>query len=114
MLRELGEIKPVFLRDLRRFAPAQFEWLEEFRRRNVPRIWKRLLEEGVADGAVKPGTDTNFVSQFLLVSLQSLLHPDHLEHLGMGPADVGARVIDLLFVGLLTPAGLNEYENNKS
>jgi hypothetical protein len=50
----------------------------------------------------------------MLVSLQSLLHPDNLERLGLSPADVGARVIDLLFVGLLTSAGLNEYENTKS
>jgi len=114
MLRELGEITPQFLRDLRRLTPGIYARLEELRSKNLPRLWRRLLEEGIVAGAVRPEVNVSFAAQFFMLSVQAMLLPENLDHLQLSPSDVVANLFDLSFGGLLTPAGLKDYEKNRS
>ena len=43
-------MSPVFLEDIRRYAPDCFHLVEEFRGRAIPHYFGRLFEEGILPG----------------------------------------------------------------
>src|SRR6185436_20500965 len=80
------------------------------RRRNIPPVFGRLLAEGQRQGMVRLDVDPGFAAEFLLQAMQGLLQPSSLEHLWLGPQEVFERSMNLVFGGLLTAAGRNDYE----
>ena len=50
---KLADVSPVFLEDIRRYAPECFQVVEEFRARAIPRYFGRLFEEGIRTGHVR-------------------------------------------------------------
>jgi AcrR family transcriptional regulator len=109
VLTQVSEISAIFLHDLRRFHPAAYARLEEFRARVAPGIWERLLRLGMEAGAVRGDVDPVFIGRLIPVVMQSLLHPDTLERLALQPHEMAQRFFHLLFCGVLTPEGLAEH-----
>lgn len=110
-LGHLAEISPVFLRDLERQLPAVYARIEAVRRDVLPKVWGRLLAEGVAAGLVRRELEPAFVSEFALLAVQGLLRPEALERHALRPPEVLDRVLSIIFAGILTPAGRKTYEN---
>lgn len=103
---------PHFLRDLQRSAPQIYRQIEEFRHKNIPIIFGRLVRQGQAAGMVRPEVDPDFAIEFWRPAVQSLLHPETLDRLNLTPDQVFDRAIDLFFGGMLTPAGRKDYEKH--
>jgi len=110
---QLGEINAVFLRDLRRFVPAVYARVEEMRAQTIPRVWERLLREGMEAGAVRADLDVRFTARMIQVLMQHLMQPENLERLGVQPPEMMARFFNLIFTGMLTRAGLHDYEKHR-
>ena len=113
LVTEISEINSIFLHDLRRFAPATYERLERVRAGIVPKVWERLLTEGIAAGEVRADIDIPFTARTVLVSLQAVLLPEHLEQFHIQPHEAVARFLQIVFAGLLTPAGRAEHEKKR-
>lgn len=110
MVRRLGEMHPLLLRDLQRFAPELHQRLAETREKNVPHIFGRFIEEGQRTGMVRADLDRDFAVQFFLQAMQGLLQPAVMARLKLAPRDLLPRAIALFFAGLLTPAGRKAHE----
>jgi AcrR family transcriptional regulator len=110
MVERLSALHPRTLRDLQRHAPALYAKLDEMRRKNVPYIFGRLVEEGQAAGLVRTDLSSDFAIEFFLQGVQGTLQSPALDRLRFAPRDVIPRAIDLFFGGLLTPAGRKQYE----
>lgn len=107
---QLAEISPVFLRDLERQLPAVFARVEAVRREVLPKVWRRLLDDGRRAGLVRRELEAAFVSEMVLLAVQGLLHPAALDRHGLPPREVVNRVLSIIFTGILTPAGRKAYE----
>lgn len=112
MHQRLSLFTPHVMRDLQRFAPRLHEFTFEMRRRNVPYIFGRLLEQGQLTGKVRPELDAPFAAEFLLHAMQGIMHPATLEHLHLAPHQAFEKAMSLYFGGLLTPAGRKDYEKS--
>jgi AcrR family transcriptional regulator len=112
MHQRLSQLTPHVMRDLQRFAPRLHEFTFELRRRNVPYIFGRLLEQGQLTGKVRPELDAPFAAEFLLHAMQGIMHPATLEHLHLAPPQAFEKAMSLYFGGLLTPAGRKDYEKS--
>ena len=112
MVRRFTRMGPHVLRDLQRSAPHIYRKIEEFRHRNIPHIFGRMIRQGQAAGMVRADLDPKFAIEYWRPAIQSLMHPDTLERLKLTPDQVFARAINLFFGGLLTPAGRKDYEKN--
>jgi AcrR family transcriptional regulator len=110
MLERLARLTPHLLRDLQRCAPELHDLTFELRRRNLPHIFGRLLEQGQTNGKVRDGVDAQFAAEFLLHAMQGVMHPANLEHLRLRPHEAFEKAMNLYFGGLLTPAGRKDYE----
>jgi len=106
---QFSEVSAVFLHDLRRFHPAAYTRLEEYRAQVAPAIWERLLRLGMEAGAVRADVDPTFVGRLISVAAQALMHPDTLQRLGLQPHEMIERFFRLVFCGVLSPEGISEY-----
>ena len=110
MVERLSALHPRTLRDLQRHAPALYAKLDEMRRKNIPYVFGRLIEEGQAAGFVHTHLSSDFAIEFFLQGVQGTLQSPALDRLQLAPRDVVPRAIDLFFSGLLTTAGRKQYE----
>lgn len=112
MHQRLSQLTQHILRDLQRTAPSLHEYIYEMRRKNVPYIFGRLLEQGQLSGKVRPDLDAPFAAEFLLHAMQGIMSPASLEHLHLAPHQAFEKAMSLYFGGLLTPAGRKDYEKS--
>jgi AcrR family transcriptional regulator len=110
MFERLAKLNPRTPRELQRFAPHLHQLLVEIRQRNIPYVFGRFIEEGKLAGKVRDDVDAAFAVEFFLAAMQNLLQSGASERLKIAPHDLVPRAIDLLFDGLLTPAGRKEHE----
>jgi AcrR family transcriptional regulator len=110
MVQRLGTLEPRTIRDLQRYAPALHARVEEMRRKNIPYIFGRLIEEGQAEGFVRTDLSPAFAVEFFLHAMQGILQPLTLERLHEAPRDVLPHAIELFFGGLLTTTGRKQHE----
>jgi AcrR family transcriptional regulator len=110
LMERLAALSPATLRDLMRFAPHLHTRLEEVRRKTLPYVFGRFIEEGQLAGLVRNNIPVGFATEFLLQAVQGMMQPAVLERLRLAPREVIATAINLYFGGLLTPAGRKQYE----
>jgi AcrR family transcriptional regulator len=110
MVERLGKTNPRLLRDLQRFAPELYQKLAEMREKNIPYVFGRFIEEGQLAGMVRPDVRPDFAVAFFLSAMNGLAQPATMDRLGLAPRDIAPRAIELLFGGMLTPAGRQEHE----
>lgn len=111
MARRLGGIRPDALRDLNRCAPHLCRQLYRLRSKSIPHLFSSILRQGQAAGVVRRDLDRRFVVNFWCATMQGLLEPDRSESLRLTPRQVVGRALELLFAGVLTPAGRSQYAN---
>jgi len=110
MFERLARLNPRMPRELQRYAPSLHQLLVDIRQRNIPYVFGRFIEEGQLAGKVRANVDAAFAVEFFLAAMQNLLQSGATERLKLAPRDLIPRAIDLLFDGLLTPAGRKEHE----
>jgi AcrR family transcriptional regulator len=110
MVAQMGEVSPVFLRDLEQTMPSLFSHVQSVRRQILPQVWGRMLADGAAGGHVRAGVEAPLVSELVLIAVEGLLQPAVLDRLRLSPGEVIQRVLSIAFTGVLTPAGRKAYE----
>jgi AcrR family transcriptional regulator len=101
---------PAMLRELQRYAPKIHQKLDELRQKNIPYVFGRLFRDGIKEGAVRADLDPDFAAQFWLQAVRGLVHPDTLALTHLSTKQTLEKALDLFTGGLLTPAGLKDYE----
>jgi AcrR family transcriptional regulator len=110
MVERMAALGPQGMRELQRFAPALYQRIEDMRRKNVPYVFGRFVEEGQTSGLVRADLAPGVAIEFFLQAMQGMMHPATLERLRLSPREVIATGVELFFGGLLTPAGRKQYE----
>jgi len=111
MIARFARVPPTLFRELERFAPEVHRHIEELRFRNIPVVFGRIIAEGQKAGMVRRGVDPAFATEFWRAAIQSLMHPDAQERLGLRPEQVFVQALNLFCGGLLTSEGMKDYEN---
>ena len=92
--RELDEIKPPFVRDMRQKAPQVFQ-----------QYFGNLLLAGQRAGMVRKDVPANLIIEILLAIVQAIMNPAKMEKLGMMPKEGFAGILRIVLQGALTPKG---------
>ncbi len=103
--RELDEIKPPFVRDIRQKAPHVFKVIERRRGALFERYFGKLLVDGQRAGMVRKDVPTNLMIEILLAMVQAIMNPAKMEELGMVPKEGFAGIIKIVLEGALTTKG---------
>ena len=103
--RELDEIKPPFVRDMRQKAPHVFESIERRRAALFQQYFGNLLLAGQRAGMVRKDVPANLIIEILLAIVQAIMNPAKMEKLGMMPKEGFAGILRIVLQGALTPKG---------
>jgi len=103
--RELDEIKPPFVRDMRQKAPQVFRVVERQRAALIQRYFGKLFVEGQRAGMVRKDVPAKLIIEILLAMVQSIMNPAKMEELGMMPKEGFAGILKIVLEGALTPKG---------
>jgi AcrR family transcriptional regulator len=101
----VAEVSPVFVEDIRRYAPECFQVVEEFRGRAIPRYFGRLFEEGIRSGHVRRQVNRDLLIRMLVLSIQGIIRPAMVEQLRLRPREALEHILAIIFDGILTPRG---------
>jgi AcrR family transcriptional regulator len=105
MQHHTEEIKPSFVRDIRREAPEVFRLVEERRREIIQRYFGKLFEEGRRSGIFRKDIPTRLMIEMLLGMTEAIVNPVKLAELGLTPRTGYSSVISVILEGLLTAKG---------
>ena len=105
MQRELDEIKPPFIRDMRQKAPHVFKVIERRRAALIERFFGKLFIEGQRAGMVRKDVPAKLTIEILLAIVQAIMNPLKMEELGMTPKEGFAGILKIILEGALTRRG---------
>ncbi len=103
--RELDEIKPPFVRDMRQKAPHVFKVVEYRRAALIERFFGKLFMDGQRNGMVRKDVSAKLMIEILLGAVQAIMNPAKMEELGMMPKEGFAGILKIVLEGALTPKG---------
>ena len=103
--RELDEIKPPFVRDMRQKAPHVFKVVERRRAALIERSFGKLFIEGQRAGMVRKDVPARLIIEMLLAMVQAIMNPPKMEELGMMPKEGFTGILKIVLEGLLTRKG---------
>jgi AcrR family transcriptional regulator len=103
--RELNEIKPPFVRDMRQKAPDVFKLVERRRAALIQRYFGKFFIEGQRAGMVRKDVPAKLIIEILLALVQSIMNPVKIEELGMMPKDGFTGILKIVLEGALTSKG---------
>jgi AcrR family transcriptional regulator len=103
--RELDEIKPPFVRDMRQKAPEVFKLIERRRAALIQRYFGKFFVEGQRTGMVRKDVPAKLIIEILLAMVQSIMNPPKMEELGMMPKEGFSGILKIVLEGALTSKG---------
>jgi hypothetical protein len=103
--RELDEIKPPFVRDMRQKAPEVFKLVERRRAALIQRYFGKFFIEGQRAGMVRKDVPAKLIIEILLAMVQSIMNPPKMEELGMMPKEGFSGILKVVLEGALTMKG---------
>src|SRR6266513_2729324 len=103
--RELDEIKPPFVRDMRQKAPQVFKIVERRRAKLIQRFFGKLFAEGQRAGMVRKDLPAQLMIEILLAAVQAIVNPAKVEELGLTPKTGFASVVKVVLEGVITRRG---------
>jgi AcrR family transcriptional regulator len=103
--RELDEIKPPFVRDMRQKAPQVFKVVETRRGALIQTYFGKLFVDGQRTGMVRKDVPAKLMIEILLAMVQSIMNPPKMEELGMLPKEGFAGILKIVLEGVLTAKG---------
>jgi AcrR family transcriptional regulator len=103
--RELDEIKPPFVRDMRQKAPQVFKVIEQRRAALIERYFGKLFIEGQRAGMVRKDVPAKLIIEILLAMVQAIMNPPKMEELGMMPREGFTGILKIVLEGALTSRG---------
>ena len=103
--RELDEIKPPFVRDMRQKAPDVFKLVERRRAALIQRYMGKFFVDGQRLGMVRRDVPAKLIIEILLAMVQSIMNPQKMEELGMMPKEGYTGILKIVLEGALTSKG---------
>src|SRR5213076_3084247 len=97
--RELDEIKPPFVRDMRQKAPEVFKVVECRRAALLQRHFGKFFVAGQRAGMVRKDVPAKLIIEILLAMVQSIMNPPKMEELGMMPREGFTGILKIVLEG---------------
>jgi AcrR family transcriptional regulator len=105
MQRELDEIKPPFVRDMRLKTPQVFKKIERRRAELIQQYFGKLFVKGQRMGTIRKDVPLQLMIAILLGAVQSIMNPPKIEELRLVPKTAFTGIIKVVLEGALTPKG---------
>lgn len=111
MKKDISEIHPSVLYDLKKYHTAAYEVFEKHRDTHFMGLTMRNLERGVREGVYRPEIDVKVFARLRVLELEALFDGSLFLESDWDPATVQLHFIDHFARGLVTVKGLQQWED---
>ncbi|MFA6572084.1 MAG: TetR/AcrR family transcriptional regulator [Bacteroidota bacterium] len=101
--------KKEFFDDVKKYIPEAWANIEKFRVEQMKEGFRKLTEYGKTRGYFRKELNGEIVLYINLFAVQNIITPEFLSRFPMSASDVLESIYDVLFAGVLTDKGRNEY-----
>lgn len=101
MMRQVGEVKPPFLRDMRRAGPEVFALVDRRRSAVFAHYFEYLVREGRKSGLVRKDVPVKLVVEMLISAVRSIVNPGKLGELQMTPKAALPAIVAVILNGVV-------------
>lgn len=116
----ISSVDRQFLEDMRKSVPEAWKVWEDYKRYAANQHFRRLLDEGIRNGLINPGINADMAVIVYLGTITSVFDPlfinqlptDLVEKLPNSPIESFNQFIKILYMGILSPEAVNEFQNN--
>jgi AcrR family transcriptional regulator len=98
----MEEIRPPFVRDMRREAPGLFMVVQNRRRDVIQRHFSKVFHEGRRAGLIRRDIPPKLAIEILLGAVQAIMNPPKLEELRLTPKSGFTAILRVVLEGLTT------------
>jgi AcrR family transcriptional regulator len=99
--RHTEEIRPPFVRDLRREGPEMFKLIEDRRRALIQLYFGKLFDEGRRAGVIRKDIPTRVMIEILLGATEAVMNPQKITELGLTPKSGYSAILSVILEGVL-------------
>lgn len=103
--RHGDEIRPPFIRDVRRDAPELFSVVEAGRTAMIHKHFDRLMKAGRKAGMIRKDVSVQMIVEILVGATQAIVNPQKITELGLTPREGYSAIISVVMRGVLTENG---------
>ncbi len=97
------------LEDLHKNIPEVWQEIHDFRKANAVKKFTVFINEGVEKGVFRKDIDRQLIILFYLHAMQGMINPETLSQLPYSANQVFDAIIRIIFEGILTEGGRDEY-----
>ncbi|MBK8944329.1 MAG: TetR/AcrR family transcriptional regulator [Ignavibacteriae bacterium] len=95
--------------DLKSFRPDLWQNIDEFRTRNIEKIWKNIFEQGKKEGYIVD-YPSEIMVHVILASMQKIINPAFLINHNLSISQAFEITFGMLINGILTESGKKIYK----
>ncbi len=110
MKKDIQEIHPSVLFDLKKYHSSAYELFEKHRDGHFIQVVSRNLEKGISEGVYRPGIDVRLYSRLRVMEVEAMFNRNLFHEPEWDLYKVQLSFIDHFVRGLVTPKGLNQWE----
>jgi len=103
--RHTDEIRPPFVRDVRRTAPDVFALVERRRATLIRRHFSKFFAAGQRAGVIRKDIPVRLVIEVLLGAVQAIMNPEKMAELSLTPRSGFTAIIAVILEGVVTRMG---------
>ncbi len=107
--KQTSKLHGPLLEDLHKNIPEVWEEIHDFRKANAVKRFSVFINEGVEKGVFRKDIDKQLIILFYLHAIQGMINPETLSQLPYSANQVFDSIIRIIFEGILTEEGRNEY-----
>ncbi len=106
--KQMEEVQPPFLRDVRRGAPELFRQVEVRRRGLIQHHFGRLLAEGRRAGIIRKDVPPRLIVEILLGAVEAIMNPPKLSELDVTPKAGFSSILAVVLEGIVIRKGRSQ------
>ncbi len=99
------EIRPPFVRDVRREKPELFQLVETRRRKLIQEHFGKVLNHGRKTGLIRKDLAVDLIVEILLGTVEAIVNPEKLDQFGLTPRSGFETVLSVILEGVVTEEG---------
>lgn len=111
MKKDIAEIHPSVLFDLKKYHSSAYEVFEKHRDSHFMETVVKNLERGLEEGVYRKDIDVRVFARLRVIEIEAMFNHDIFKEVNIDLALVQLHFIDHFVRGLVTPKGLEQWES---
>ncbi|MCB1159389.1 MAG: TetR/AcrR family transcriptional regulator [Leptospiraceae bacterium] len=87
--------------DLSKSAPDIYNTIQENKKKNLPKLIKKILDQGIKEKQIKKTANADIISQMFIGTFNTVFNPEYYQSQSKSLTELIDEVVNIIFFGIL-------------